>query len=346
MANWKPLLTVLSAPLCALALSGCSPDASQSSDDTASMSGEPTEAGAGAAPASPADTAGAKPGDTAGPEAAAKLPEDPQPALWIARDADTTVYLFGTVHILKPELDWRTERFDDALEAADAVYFEADVTGEAAQREMAALVPKLGTFQDGRKLSDVLDESQEKELAEALDVIGVPMMSVEPMKPWLASLQLSVAAFQKQGYDANSGVEMVLTEAVNEAGKPMRFLETGEQQLRFFADMSMEDQVGFLISSAEQIDEDPGLLDRLVAEWAEGDVDALGEMLADPEALGGKAVYDTLLVARNENWADQITTLMEAEAGTFLIAVGAGHLAGNDSLVGMLRADGVEISTP
>ena len=97
------------------------------------------------------------------------------------------------------------------------------------------------------------------------------MSAIEPMKPWLATVQLSVQALVKQGYKPDSGVETVLTEAAKDTGKPLRFLETGEEQLRFFADMPQEDQVEFLDASAVQIEENPQLLDTLVAKWAEGD---------------------------------------------------------------------------
>lgn len=273
-------------------------------------------------------------------------PAPGSPALWTLSDEDTTVHLFGTVHILKPETQWRTPQFDAIFDATDAVYFEADVSSPQAARDMARLVPKLGIYTDGTRLSDVLDENEEREVEEAMDYIGVPMSAIEPMKPWLATVQLSVQALVKQGYSADSGVETVLTEAAEAAGKDMRFLETGEQQLRFFADMSQEDQVEFLVASAVQIEENPQLLDTLVAEWAEGDVEEIGHIMAEPEVMGSQHVYDVLIVERNANWADQIAALMEAEAGTFLIAVGAGHLAGKDSVVEMLRADGFEVEGP
>ena len=269
-----------------------------------------------------------------------------EPVLWTVSDDDTTVHLFGTVHILKPETEWRTEAFDAVFEASDAVFFEADVTSPEAQATMGELLLQLGVFTDGTKLTDVLDADDEKEVKEAVDLIGVPMSAVEPMKPWLATLQLSVLALEKQGYEANSGVEMVITQAANAAGKPTRYLETGEEQLRIFADFPIEEQVDFLVASAEQIEDEPELLDTLVAEWAEGDIDAIAAIMADPEVMGAQAIYDKLIVDRNDNWTEQITTLMADEPGTFLIAVGAGHLAGEDSVVEMLRADGYEVSGP
>lgn len=288
------------------------------------------------APAQPAAT-----GDTQ-----AEATPQGAPALWTLSDEDTVVHLFGTVHILRPETEWRTPAFDAVFEAADAIYFEADVSSPESAQAMARLVPQLGVYTDGTRLSQVLDEAERRTVEEAMDHIGVPMAAIEPMKPWLATVQLSVQALVKQGYSPESGVETVLTEAAETAGKELRFLETGEQQLRFFADMSQDDQVEFLVASAEQIVDNPQLLDTLVDKWARGDVDAIGQIMADPDVMGSQHVYDVLIVERNANWTAQIEALMADEAGTFLIAVGAGHLAGEDSVAEMLRARGYAVEGP
>lgn len=274
------------------------------------------------------------------------IPPLGEPALWTVMDEDTTVHMFGTVHILRPETEWKTDALRAVLDEVDALYFEADVTSPEAAAEMASLVPRLGVFTDGTRLSDLLDEEQAREVQETADIIGVPMSAIEPMKPWLATVQMSVLALEKQGYDAGSGVEMVLGEYAEDNNIPTRYLETAAQQLGFFADLPMDDQIDFLVTSAIQIEDEPNMLDELVSEWAEGDVDDLAAMMAEPDVMGSDMVYDVLIVERNANWTEQVKALMEAEAGTFMLAVGAAHLAGEDSVVEMLRADGYEVSGP
>lgn len=336
----------LSLPLLAgalaLALAACQPtDTSDAPEPTA------PQAGAGAS-GEGAAADGAAPGAAADADEAGfvDLPPLGAPAIWTLADEDTTIHFFGTVHILKPDLDWRTEELDAVLGAADALYLEADVTSPEAQATMARLVPQLGVFTDGSKLSDHLSQEEAREVRETAELIGVPMSALEPMKPWLATVQMSYLALQKQGYDEGAGVEMVLKELAEAQDLPMRFLETGEQQLGFFADLPMDDQVDFLVASAIQIEEQPDMLDTLVADWAEGDIDDLARMLAEPDVMGSSAVYDVLIVERNRNWAEAVETLLEEEEGTFLIAVGAAHLAGEDSVVEMLRADGYEVDGP
>jgi len=323
----KGILTQITALFAGvLAISGCTDAAEPVAPPPASIETAETPAKEQAS-----EDAGASPGE---------------PALWTLSDDDTTVHLFGTVHILKPETEWRTDAFDEIVESANAIYFEADVASPEAQRVMQRLVPQLGVYTDGTKLTDVLDDADEKEVEEAAELIGVPMAAVEPMKPWLATVQLSMLALQKQGYEPGSGVEMVITETAEAEEIELRYLETGEQQLRFFADAPLDDQIAFLVASAEQIEDNPTLLDTLVTEWAEGDVEAIGTIMADPDVMGSQRVYDTLIVERNRNWTEQIKTLMADEAGVFLFAVGAGHLAGDDSVVEMLRADGLEVAGP
>ncbi|MEM1105565.1 MAG: TraB/GumN family protein [Pseudomonadota bacterium] len=274
------------------------------------------------------------------------LPPFGEPPIWTVADEDTAVHMFGTVHILKPETEWKTPALEALLGEIDALYFEADVASPEAAARMAGLVPRLGVFQDGTKLTDLLDASQLKEVEEAAALIGLPMAAIEPIKPWLATVQMSVLALQQQGYAADSGVESVLTVEAEAQGIPLRFLESAEQQLNFFADLPLDDQVDFLVTSAIQIEDDPTMLDTMVEEWAEGDVDDLAAMMAEPDVMGSQEVYDVLIVERNQDWTAQIEALLEAEAGTFLIAVGAAHLAGDDSVVEMLRAAGYTVEGP
>jgi len=267
------------------------------------------------------------------------------PALWTLSDEDTTVYIFGTVHLLKPELEWRTPELDAALASIDTLYTEADVLSSDAQAEAQTLVMDLGMLDNGETLTAILDDEEEKEVREALDILGVPMAALDPMEPWMAGVTLSQIAVMNQGYTPGAGVESVLIGEAQAAGKELAYFETVEEQLNFFANLPDEDQVDFLVASAEVIENEPDMLDRLVAEWAEGDIEGLGDMMADPGAFGSQAVYDVLLVERNRNWIPQIEAILE-EPGTFMVAVGAGHLAGDDSVITMLRDKGYEVTGP
>jgi len=278
--------------------------------------------------------------------AAAKASRGPgEPAIWVLSDADTTLYIMGTVHLLRPELDWRSDEIDAAMNAADTLVFEADVSSPEAGAEMMKFVRNEGLFQDGGQLTNLLSDAETLELQAALDYVGLPLGAVQNMRPWFAAVNLSVMQMTKDGFDPNSGVEQVLIAEGKTAGKTFAYLESVDDQLGRLAGLPDDVQVDFLISSAESIDEGAAMLDALVDEWADGDVNGLGLLLANPDMMGSEEVYDALLKERNATWAPQIAAMLETP-GTRLIAVGAGHLAGDDSVIAMLRADGFEVTGP
>jgi len=270
-------------------------------------------------------------------------PASTGPAMWLVSDEDTKVYLFGTVHILKPETQWQTEAFNAAFAASDAVYLEADLSEEV-QASMAALLPPLAFYSDGRTLFDVLDAAEKKEVVEAAEILSLPPETLNMMKPWFAGIALSQIHMVKTGYQADSGVEKIIADKAKASKKPMRYFETAEQQLHFLAGLPEDSQIEFLVAGAEAIEDQPEMLDELVADWAEGDVKGIADLIADEDVMGDGVVYNVLLVQRNRTWVKTIDQLMEDEAGTFMIAVGAAHLAGPDSVIVMLQDAGETVT--
>jgi hypothetical protein len=268
-----------------------------------------------------------------------------EPAVWTLADEDTTIRIMGTVHFLRPELDWRSEEIDTALAEAGTLVFEADVSSPDAASEMMAFVSSHALFTDGRQLTSLLDEAETAELKEALDYLGFPLGAMETFRPWYAAVNLSVLQMQKDGFDPGAGVEQVLEREGKAAGKDFAYLETIEEQLGRFANLPDDEQVDFLISSAESVEEGSEMLDVLVNEWEDGDVAGLAVLMSNPEMMGSEAIYDALLKERNQDWLPKIEAMLD-EPGTVLVAVGAGHLAGKDSVIELLRAKGYEVEGP
>ena len=261
------------------------------------------------------------------------------PALWKLADEDTTIHIFGTVHILKPEIDWRTDTFNQAFNAADKLVFEIDLHTPEGLQAVGTEMIGAAMFQDGRKLSDVLSESDKEIVANAAQGLGIPLASMDPVEPWFAALSLANAQFAKDGFDPESGVEMVLVAEAQAQEKSFDFLETAALQAGIFDNLEMEAQIDMLVESAMTLDLSGEMLDTLTAEWSDGDVSGLGLIAANPDAAGDEAFYNALFKSRNENWVPQIEAMLD-EPGTVMIAVGAGHLAGQDSVITMLEAKG------
>lgn len=276
-----------------------------------------------------AQTAPATPAPTA--PAAAVAVQDADPAIWVVKDADTTIYLFGTVHVLKPGLSWFDEAVKAAFDKSDEVVLEMV---EPSPAEMQGLIVSTGISPTGPTLSEKLPEANRAGLVAVATDLGMPAAALDRFEPWLGALMASLAPLAKHGYDGESGAERAISTAAKAAGKPVIGLETPAQQLGYFDTMPEGLQVKFLVSTLNDYDKAGANLDKMVASWSAGDPDTLGKLMNEgmretPE------VGKILLTDRNARWAEWIETRM-AKPGTVFFAVGAGHLAGNDSVQAFL----------
>jgi uncharacterized protein YbaP (TraB family) len=268
------------------------------------------------------------------------LPAAAQPALWAVKDADTTIYLFGTVHLLPHDTDWHFAGLDKALADSQALYVE--ITDDD-QANMTALVLRYG-MDMAHPLSGLLSPFDRDRLARAARLADVPggMAALDLMKPWLAALTLTVAPLTKAGLDPAQGVDRQLRATMAEAGKPVRGLETAEQQIRFLADMPQSMQLAMLRSTLRDTDRATVDLKAIIEAWKSGDEATLARLENDLMRRETPELYQRLLVERNEAWAKRIADMLR-QPGTVFIAVGAAHLAGSDSVQAQLAKDGIGV---
>ncbi len=260
------------------------------------------------------------------------------PALWKVADKDTTIYLFGTVHVLPKEIEWYDATIAKALEGSDMLVTEIPMDA-ASEAEMQQLTGAKGMLPAGTTLRSLLTLEQTATYTAAMGKMGIPVESFDPVKPWLAGLTFSLLPLMQQGYDLNSGVEKVLLAKVGD--KPKGALETAEFQLGIFDGMTQEAQVAFMMEAATGLDEVKPMLDRMVTEWSEGDADQLAEVMN--EGMDDPKVAEALLYSRNANWAEWIDNRLD-QPGTVFIAVGAGHLAGAKSVQDILSQKGIKVT--
>lgn len=273
------------------------------------------------------------------PVAVTAAPAGSGPGLWVVRDVDSTIYLFGTVHVLKPETPWGTVRVDQAFASADEYWFEiADLND---QTGVMPLIQAKGVSPD-RPLSSLLTAEELADLDAAARTVGATAAQLDPLRPWLASLQLALASIQKAGYVAANGGDQILHARAAATGKPIKGFETAPQQIGFIADMSEPAQLAMLRSGLKEFDQAEALLGRMVTAWSTGDVDELDVLIGQEMKAESPEMYEVMLTARNQDWANQIQTLL-AGSGTAFISVGAGHLAGADSLQAQLEQRGVRV---
>jgi uncharacterized protein YbaP (TraB family) len=271
----------------------------------------------------------------------AAQPAIAEPAMWVVKDKDSTIYLLGTVHILKPETKWRTPRIDAAIAESKELWLELPgLTDEEMMAVMMPLVAQHG-LSPGKPLSSRLTPEEFKSLQDAAKLAGLPMEMLSIARPWFAAVGISTSAITRAGYDPKSGVEEKLKAVFGERSIKARGLETVEQQMKVFTSMTEEEEMAFLRATLQDYDQAPVELDRMVADWAEGNLADLGRMMVDEVKAVSPALYDELLTRRNANWAVQIEEMLKG-SGTLLIAVGAGHLIGPDSVQVQLEARGIE----
>lgn len=265
--------------------------------------------------------------------APAASPVDVDPALWVVKDKDTTIYLFGSVHVLKPGLGW----FDDGVKAAfdksDQLVLEV-VLPDAAS--VQAAVFKAAMSHDGKPLSGKLNPDEQKAYDAAMASFGIPTAALDSFDPWFVSLTLTQLALKKAGYDGETGVEKTLTAAATAEGKPIIGLETVDQQFGFFDELSPESQIKLLDSTLKELPETADKIQTMIDQWGAGEPDKLAATINDGTA-DTPELAKILLTDRNAHWAKWIAERMK-QPGTVFIAVGAGHLAGDNSVQQQLRA--------
>lgn len=261
-----------------------------------------------------------------------------EPALWAIKDHDSTIYLFGTIHVLKPDTKWRSARIDKALASSGDLTLE--IIGADDPAVMQPLILKYGldpAHPLSTKVTPAVFEHASKTAADS----GVPAQVLNIMRPWMAAVSLSMAPVIKAGYDPKSGVEQVLAKEVVAAGKPEHAFETPEQQIRFFGDLPPKTEADFLSATLDDVDEGVGKIDAMVAAWVAGDTAALEKEFISEMKGDYPELYDLLIVKRNEDWARQLKTKL-AGSGVSFVAVGSGHLVGPDSVQAQLAKLGIK----
>ncbi len=254
------------------------------------------------------------------------------PALWQLSDEDTTIYLFGTVHVLPDGVEWYDARIARAFDAADVLVTEVDVSDQAA---MADYIAGAAALAGGQTMRSLMSDENRTQYDAAMTALGLPPAALDGYEPWFAALNLSVLPLLQAGYNPTSGVEMALAERAT--GKERTELETIEQQIGLFDGMALEYQLTYLDATVESVGDVVPLVNEMVAEWLEGDAVRLAEIMNGE--MDDDYLYSRLLIDRNANWVQWIEQRM-AQPGTVFVAVGAGHLAGQGSVQDQLQQRG------
>lgn len=260
------------------------------------------------------------------------------PALWELSDEDTNIYLFGTIHLLPKGQTWRTPAIEQAIADSDELMLEV-VLGDDPMAAAQTMM-KLGTSPGLPPLVERVPEEKRAALREMIAGIGMSAQALDRMESWAAALTLMAVNFQRLGLDPELGVEKGLTGTYDSAKKPIHGLETAEEQFGFFDQLPEDAQRALLVAVLDDPEEVRVKFAAMLAAWSRGDVDAIARTFNEDVAFT-PLLRDRLLKQRNERWAEKLAKRLD-RPGTVFVAVGAGHLAGPESVQRMLAARGLK----
>jgi hypothetical protein len=277
-------------------------------------------------------------GALAGP-AQAKAPA-PRPAMWQVSDADTTIYLFGTIHLLPRNYAWRTSRFDKAVAGSQSLVVET-IIDESNPMAVAAQLARLGFRPGLPPIAQRVPPEKRPQLAAAIAKTGLPAMAFDRMESWAAAFMLLGTQFKELGLVGDQGVEAVLKKAFTQAGKPIGQLESNVEQLSLFDSLPEAAQRALLEGAIEAPGDVRVQFQQMLAAWSRGDVASIARSFNEDMASSPE-LRDALIRRRNANWSNWIARRMAAP-GTVFVAVGAGHLAGPESVQRYLESRGYRV---
>lgn len=265
----------------------------------------------------------------------------PGPALYVARDADSTVYIFGTLHIRRPNEEWGGPLARAGLAEASELWTEMDIS-PAVQAQMQGLVMRYGIARPGAPLSSFFNDEENARIAETARSIGLTAEALNVFQPWLAGLTIQVMQMMRSGYSAESGADNMIHAEAIAGGKTTRWFETAEQQIQMMAGMSRDVQRQMVLEALTEVDAGGDMMETMATAWENGDLRTLEQLVVVDTAREYPELYDVLIVNRNNAWVATLHQEMQG-SGVDFVAVGMGHVIGEQGLVAQLRALGYTV---
>ena len=276
--------------------------------------------------------------------AGAAPPEDeaagPKHCLWRVRSATNTVYLLGSIHIMQRDAYPLAAVIESAFTSSSVAVFEVDLgADDAAGSALGALA--AGSLPEGRTLRDVVSPETYQQAKQRLATAGYDIAGMERMRPWMIATTLTLAELQRAGYSPADGVDQYFQRRAAGAGMRVVGLETLDDQLALFAELTPDEDEAFLVQTLRELEALIPQVAELTADWQAGRVADVEALLAEGFAAFPR-LYAKLVVDRNRRWLPQIEALLAGDQRAF-VAVGALHLVGEEGVVELLEAKGYQV---
>lgn len=259
------------------------------------------------------------------------------PALWKVGDRDTTIYLFGTIHVLPQGQTWFAGKLAKAVDRSSELVTEL---GEIVPTEVSRVVTELGFLPPGQSLRAQMSVDDRQRYEAALAAIQYPPEAFDRLKPWYAANSLLLLQLRQSGIAGANGPEQFLTDRFAAARKPHSGLESIGYQLGLFDSLPMDLQLRYLKEVAAGGTDLVAQFDTIHREWGAGRSEELAKVLNG--TFEEPQLQQRMLLDRNKAWGQWVKTRLD-RPGTVFLAVGAGHLAGQGSLQDQLRSLGLKV---
>ena len=256
--------------------------------------------------------------------------------LWKVDSAQNSVYILGSIHVLKKENYPLNEKIYQAFDESPNAVFEVDLDGLTSP-EVQMEVLTTGFYTDGRNLEAAISPESYAFVKTQLKDRGMNIEQFQPMKPWMIATTIMTLELQKLGFEMNQGVDKHLFDRAKATGKHIQGLETIEYQLGLFDNLSPKTQELFLLQTLGELAIFETQINNVVEAWTQGRTEGLEGMLDNMRQF--PEVYEALITKRNKNWIPHIETFLEQKE-KYLIVVGTLHVLGEEGLLAMLKKKG------
>lgn len=266
-----------------------------------------------------------------------------EPPIWVVRDKDSEMVLFGSVHVLPPKLAWEPKALKDAVARADDIWFELPVDPQT-EATTAQLATQLGVLAPDQSLFRLLPPDDSARLSRVAQAYDVSPVLLDRLKPWMAEIALAGAAYRKAGADTGAGVEQALSAEAPATAKRRAF-ETPAEQLDIFADTPMPEQIASLRATLREMEDKPDEYQTLIKVWMSADVAGLDREALAPLRKASPDLFRRIVTERNERWVAALRERLKGKGRT-VVVVGVGHLVGPGGVPARLRALGYSVQGP
>jgi uncharacterized protein YbaP (TraB family) len=265
------------------------------------------------------------------------------PPVWVVKDRNSEIVLFGSVHILPPGMDWTPPALDRALKAADDIWFELPIDADS-DAVTAKLATAAGVLPPDGSLFKLLPPEDSALMAKVAATYGVSPALLDRLQPWLAEIALAGGAYRKIGADASSGVEKTIAAMATPRAKRKAF-ETPAEQIAMLSGGPIGEQIASLRETMQELRDKPDEFSILVQAWMDGDLRALDREALAPIRESSPALFSRLVTDRNVRWTKVLDARMKGHGRT-VVVVGIGHLLGPGGVPARLRALGYSVTGP